>query len=154
MIGALTVCICSALIGALLCKEEKKRIASFEEMLFLMRCIRDEIWIRRTPTDMIFSSLSSPYLEKSGFYTVLNKEKNFYKASLCCNFTPDESEVIRDFSDKIGKSDAENQKSEFDYIIAKTEEHLKKIRDEMPKRQKLNATLPVFFGLLFVVVFF
>ncbi len=137
-----------------MCNEEKKRIAYFEEMLFLMRCIRDEIWIRRTPTDVIFSSLSSPDLEKTGFYTALAKEKNLYMASLGYGFTPVELDLIKDFSDKIGKSDAENQKSEFDYIISKAEEHLKNLRDEMPKRQKLNVTLPVFFGLLFVVVFF
>ncbi len=148
------MCVCSVLLGILLCREEKRRISSLEEILFLMRCIRDEIWIRRTPTGSIFSSLSSPNLEKTGFYTVLNKEKNFYTASLGCGFTHDDLELIKDFSEKIGKSDAENQKSEFDYIIRKTEEHLKNLRDEMPKRQKLNVTLPVFFGLLFVVVFF
>ena len=152
--GALTVCISSVLLGLLLCKEEKKHVASFEEILFLMRCIRDEIWIRRTPTEVIFSSLSSPYLENAGFYTALTKEKNFYTASLTCGFTQNELGLIKDFSEKIGKSDAENQKSEFDYIISKAEEHLKNLHGEMPKRQKLNVTLPVFFGLLFVVVFF
>lgn len=137
-----------------MCNEEKKHISMLEEILFLMRYIRDEIWIRRTPTEVIFSSLSSPYLQKTGFYTALKKEKELYKASLVCGLTQDELELVRDFSDKIGKSEAENQKGEFDYIIAKTEEHLKALRGELPKKQKLNITVPVFFGLLFIVVFF
>ena len=152
--GAVTVCVCALLFGILLCREEKKRIVLFEEMVFLMRCIRDEIWIRRTPTELIFSSLSSPHLEKSGFYTELKKEKDLFASSRLCGFAPDELALINDFSEKIGKSDAENQKSEFDYIISKAEEYLKKQREEIPKRQKLNVTLPLFFGLLFVVVFF
>ena len=148
------MCICSLLLGLLMCNEEKKHLAAFEEMVFLMRSIRDEIWIRRTPTEIIFSSLSSPNLEKTDFYKNLKGGKGLYFASLCCGFSPDELELIKDFSDKIGKSDAENQKSEFDYIISKSEEHLKKLRREIPTRRKLNVTLPVFFGLLFVLVFF
>lgn len=137
-----------------MCAEEKKRICAFEEMLFVMRSIRDEIWIRRTPTEVIFSGLSSPRLDDMGFYKALKKEKELYRSSLICGFTPRELELIKDFSDKIGKSDAENQKSEFDYIISRSEEYLKRLREQMPQRQKLNVTVPVFFGLLFVVVFF
>jgi hypothetical protein len=93
--GALTVCICSLLLGLLMCSEEKKHLAAFEEMVFLMRSIRDEIWIRRTPTEIIFSSLSSPNLEKTDFYKNLKGGKGLYFASLCCGFSPDELELIK-----------------------------------------------------------
>ncbi len=137
----------------LLCKEEKRRIRSLDEILFLMRYIRDEIWIRRTPTEVIFSKLSSGHLPERGFYEILNKEKDLYKAALACGIKGEELAFIKEFSEKIGKTDAENQRGEFDYIIAKTEQYVNTLRKELPKKQKLNVTLPVFFGLLFVIIF-
>ena len=151
--GALTVCICCALLGVLLCNEEKTRIKTLDELLFLMRYIRDEIWIRRTPTDVIFGKISSPYLSKLGFYDALRKENNFYKAALECGIKGDELAFVKEFSEKIGKTNAENQRGEFDYIISKAEEYVGLLRKELPKKQKLNLTLPTFFGLLFVIIF-
>lgn len=136
-----------------MCKEDKKHLLLDEEMLFLMRCIRDEIWHRRTPTDVIFSRLSSPLLEKSGFYDELKKTNELYKAAEPCALSSQVLLLTREFSEKIGKTDAESQRTEFDYIIAKTEEHIKKMRAELPKKQKLNVTIPAFFGILFVIVF-
>lgn len=151
--GALTVCICCVLLGVLLCREEKGRIIALDEILFLMRYIRDEIWIRRTPTEVIFSKLSSVRLSELGFYEMLNKEKDLYRSALFCGIKGEELGLIKEFSEKIGKTDAENQRGEFDYIISKTEEHVNRLRNELPKKQKLNLTLPVFFGLLFVIIF-
>lgn len=151
--GAVIVCICCVFLGVLLCREEKGRIKTLDEILFVMRHIRDEIWTRRTPTEVIFASVCSPRLSQLGFYEILKKEKDLYTAAHICGIKGEELAFIKEFSEKIGKTDAENQKGEFDYIISKTEEYVNNLRRELPKKQKLNVTLPVFFGVLFVIIF-
>lgn len=152
--GAFIVCACTVFIGVLLAKKEKDHLKACEEILYVMRYIRDDIWAKKTPTSVIFSSLSSPLLHQAGFYRHLKENGDLYNAAReCCFFQEKELSFIKEFSFRIGKTASENQKNEFNIIIEKMEVHTRFLRDDLPKKQKLHFALPAFFGLLAVIVF-
>lgn len=152
-IGALAVFISSVCFGLLLFYSSKEHLKILEELLSLMRKIRELICVKRAPVRYVFSKLSSPALEKAGFYKKLYETNDLYISCLDLSLTHQELELISDFSSKIGKTCAKDQKEEFDYIITKTEEYIKTLRQELPKKQKLYLLIPPFSGLLIVVVF-
>lgn len=123
-----------------------------EEIIYVMRYIKDEIWERKTPTEAIFSSLSSPELEKCGFYEKLRQRGDLYSA---CKeiFTSSELELIGEYSARLGKSTAENQKNELNCVIRRFEALTSAKREELQGKMRLCMALPVFFGLLAVIIF-
>lgn len=141
-------------MGYIMFLKEKKHLALCDELLYVMRYIRDEISFRKTPTYAVFSSLSSPLLEESGFYRRLKESGDLYLSALeCCDISKNGLVLVKDFSMRIGKTAADNQKSEFDSIIKKMEQHAQLLREDLPKKKKLCFVLPSFFGLLTVIVF-
>ncbi|MBR6534043.1 MAG: stage III sporulation protein AB [Clostridia bacterium] len=152
LIGALTVILCCTAIGCLLCKSVKTDQRRCEEIIYVMRYIKDEIWERKTPTEAIFSSLSSVELEKCGFYEKLCQTGDLYSA---CKgiFNASELELIGEYSSRLGKSTAENQKNELNCVIRRFEELAYAQRERLQGKMRLCMALPVFFGLLAVIIF-
>lgn len=152
LIGALTVILCCTAIGSLLCKSVKTDQRRCEEIIYVMRYIKDEIWERKTPTEAIFSSLSSVELEKCGFYEKLCQTGDLYSA---CEgiFNASELELIGEYSSRLGKSTAENQKNELNCVIRRFEELTYAQRETLQGKMRLCMALPVFFGLLAVIIF-
>ena len=141
------------LFGLLMYLQSQKKLRYTEELLGVMRRIRELICVKRAPVQTVFSKLSGQYLQKEGFFEKLCKEKDLYRVCLEYPLSPRMTELVGDFSSKIGKASVKEQKEEFDYIITKTEEYIKELRRELPKKQKLYLTLPPFFGILLIIVF-
>ena len=80
------------------------RVKTLDEILFVMRHIRDEIWTRRTPTEVIFASVCSPRLSQLGFYEILKKEKDLYTAANICGIKGEELAFIKEFSEPYLKT--------------------------------------------------
>lgn len=153
ILGSAIVFSSSMLFGLLLYFQSRKELRYTEELLGVMRRIRELICVKRAPIQTVFSKLSGQYLQQEGFFEKLCKEKDLYRVCLEYPLPQRMTELINDFSSNIGKSSVKAQKEEFDYIITKTEEYIKELRRELPKKQKLYLTLPPFFGILLVIVF-
>lgn len=152
LIGAVIVLVCAASSSLLLyCRIVRSRRMR-EELLYVMNYVKDEISERKTPTEVIFSSLSSSELEACGFYDRL-RESGDLLASACGIFSGRELELIRDFSERLGKSCAENQKNELCAVIRRLQAHNASADGELKGKARLCICIPLFVGILAVILF-
>lgn len=138
----------SVLIGFCLSKRLSAASELCEELLRIMKYVRDEIAVNKTPTGVIFSRLRSRFdlsgVSDKGLYGALLPELS----PLCT----DEREIFRLFCEQIGKGGAEVQTTQFDALISRLGDHAEKRRAELSKNSRLYISLSLFAGVLIIII--
>lgn len=149
IIGACIICACALLLGLYCSGRKAKRLKQCELMLSFMKYVRTEICDNKTPTKVICRRASEEYgLKNAGSAGIFESCRVIYD---CVG--QGELSDLKSFCERIGKGDAELQRGEFDFLISKTEQTAKSLREQLPKAKELTATLFLFFGVLFVILF-
>ena len=148
ILGAALVAVSSVLSGY--CLSHRLAYASeiCGELLRIMKYVRDEIAVNKTPTHIIMSRLRSSLdlsaVPSSGLYTALLPQLQTLDFS--------EKEIFRLFCGQIGKGGAEVQRTQFDALIGQLEEKAEKRRAELQKNRRLCISLSLFFGVLIIII--
>ncbi len=148
ILGAVIVAVSSALCGYCLSGRLSFAADACEELLRIMKYVRDEIAVNKTPTHIIMSRLRSSFdlsaASSSGLYAALLPQLQ--------TLNSDEKEIFRLFCGQIGKGGAEVQRTQFDALICQLEEKAKKRRSELSKNRQLCVSLSLFFGALIIII--
>ena len=142
------IAVSSALIGFCLSKRLTAAAELCEQLLRIMKYVRDEIAVNKTPTNVIFTRLCSRFdlsgVSEKGLYAALLPELS----PLCS----DEREIFRLFCEQIGRGGAEVQTTQFAALIAHLGEHAAKRRAELSKNSRLYIALSLFAGVLIIII--
>ena len=146
--GAVIVAVSSALIGYCLSRRLSAALSKCEQLLRIMKYVRDEIAVNRTPTDVITARL------RSSFGVAADGANGLYDALMngAGVLTAEEKETLSLFCSQIGKGGAEVQRSQFDSLIACFEERTAKRREDLKKDSRLYVSLSLFAGVLIIII--
>lgn len=146
--GAVLVAFSSVLSGYCLARRLSLSAEACGELLRVMKYVRDEIAVNKTPTNIIFSRLRSSFdlsdVGTSGLYAALLPQISVLSA--------EETEIFRLFCEQIGKGGAEVQRTQFDALITQLEEKAEKRRSELSKNKQLYISLSLFIGVLIIII--
>ena len=119
-----------------------------EQIYLIMKYVRDEICVNRTPTDIIYSriptKLDVSQASRSGLYASLSD---------CAEEAgEEEAGIFRSFCDGIGKSDADVQRGAFDSLLSHYGQLLSEKREKSKSTSRLFFLCSVFFGAAAVII--
>ena len=147
-VGAVIVAVSSALCGYVLSRRLSFAADTCEELLRIMKYVRDEIAVNKTPTHIILSRLRSSFdlscASSSGLYSAVLPQLQ--------TLSSEEKEIFFLFCEQIGKGGAEVQRTQFDALIGQLEEKAQKRRSELSKNRRLCISLSLFFGVLIIII--
>ncbi len=146
--GCALIAVSSVLIGFCLSRRLFAAAELCEELLRIMKYVRDEIAVNKTPTNVIFSRLRSrfdlPDVSEKGLYGALLPELS----PLC----PEEREIFRLFCEQIGRGGAEVQTTQCDALSAPPGDRAGKRRAELSQNSRLYISLSLFAGVLVIII--
>lgn len=148
--GAAIIMICSFACGIYLSDACKKSLYTAETVYNIMKRVRDEICLNKTPTEIIINKLDF------GMDLSAAKYKGLYSAALpyLSSLNNDEKNAFKEFCENIGKGSAELQQGGFDIQLEKFGSYLEKRRKEFEKNKKLYASMSAFAGIIAVIILF
>ena len=146
--GAALVALSSVLAGCFLSRRLSYAADACEKLLRVMKYVRDEIAVNKTPTHIIISRLQTqfgvPASDRSELYGAFEPELGALSA--------EENEIFRQFCGQIGKGGAEVQRSQFDALITRFGEISEKRRTELSKNSRLYVSVALFIGVLIIII--
>ena len=148
LFGAALVAASSVLSGFWFSKRLSYAAEACWEILRIMKYVRDEIAINKTPTRIILERLGAR------FGVSADQPSSLYGALMprLSALSSEEAAVFNRFCEQIGKDGAEVQRTQFDSLISQLEERAEKRRAELSKNSRLYVSVSLFVGVLIIII--
>lgn len=133
----------------------RKKLLINERMLDFIRYVRCRIQYFRDPLSDIYEKYEDPVLSKSGFLSLLSDE-GIYDA-LCDSglikyFLPNTAEMIRTFSEKLGKTGLEEQNDVCRVCDEMLQKDISYLNSVIPGKIRVYSSLFLISGLAVVLL--
>ena len=154
-IGAAFIMLCCYLVSFFISSRAKREIAELEAFILLINRIRTDIACFSRPLYEIYTSFEADALERSGFLKMLRElglNEALKMSENRLTLHGDDLDVIKQFAAVIGKSYRDEEIKTCDYYISQLSERYKMHYDEFPKKNKLNRSLCVMFGVSLIII--
>ena len=153
--GALIVLAC-VFFGREATFYEKIKLGESEAFLNLIRHIKNEISLYRTPIPKIISSYASKELYDCGFLQNFDISWNgALKASLeKLHIDEDVKKLLFDFGKELGGPSTDEQINSCEYYAEKLSDMVEVMKSELPVKQKMYRSLSAVLGIIAVIILF
>ncbi len=161
----ITIFFCTAQFGVRLAANEREGLRRLEGILDLVCHIKREIEYYSVPLSEIYKSFSCRELEECGFLPLLKKTsddgESDDKTAFCLalelmgkQIPMSESlySAVYEFGASLGRCVAEDQIRRCDAVIECIEAECGKVREELPRRAKLQTALSLSTGMMLVIL--
>ena len=161
----ITIFFCTAQFGVRLAANEREGLRRLEGLLELICHIKREIEYYSIPLSEIYQSFSCKELDDCGFLSLLKKTaddgESDDKTAFCRVLELSGKQIpmsdslysaVYEFGVSLGRCVAEDQIRRCDAVIECIEAECKKLREELPKRAKLQTTLSLSTGMMLVIL--
>ena len=156
-IGALLLLMSSYFCGIYLAKREGAELKTIDSLISLLGYMRRRMQGERIPLYDVFAGYEDEYLESVGFLPNLRSCRNglnsIWRNSLVV--LPVSEGIFREldiFGASMGRLSFDEQLGCLDICITALEEEKKKLRSELPKKQKSIKTVALLLGALTAIL--
>ena len=151
--GSFLLLLASSIVSMMLSRVGKRRLLSLQEVINLLKYIRNNISSFKTPLDGIFNNYRSDLFDSVGFSDAMKSE------GLCAAFSrsyldiPSEVEThLIEFSCSLGTGYADDEIKRCDYYVSVIQEIAEKERTRVEKSRELYRFLPTLAALSVIII--
>ncbi len=136
-------------------RKEKNKINQLQEILDLMKYIRNQIEFFSRPIPDIYESYTPKYRETEELINdILREDWTFaLKNCDCISCTNEINQILNQFGANLGKSNKQQQILHCDYCIEMFEKELNIHKTKSPNKIKTTVALWLYAGLMLIILF-